>query len=170
MRENIWLSIPLAVILPVIVFTASCTKKVVQTHPVSITEPEVQKEPDRSAEEASAREAAVTAFVKENIPFAFNSSVLSDQAQQILNGKADYLRKNPDITITVEGYCDDRGTDAYNIALGERRAKSVKNFLIDLGIRTNRLNTLTYGEERPISMGHNEASWAKNRRAQFVIN
>lgn len=108
--------------------------------------------------------------MNENIYFAFDSSVLSDQAQQILNSKADYLSTNPDITITVEGYCDDRGADAYNIALGERRAESGKIFLVGLGIGTNRLNTVSYGEERPIAMGQNEASWAKNRRAQFVIN
>ena len=114
--------------------------------------------------------AALTAFVGENIHFAFDSSLLSDQARQILIGKAEYLRTNPDITVTVEGHCDDRGTNAYNIALGERRAESVKMFLVDLGIGTNRLNTVTYGEERPIAMAHNEASWAKNRRAQFVIN
>jgi peptidoglycan-associated lipoprotein len=170
MRENIWLSIPMIVILPLIVITASCTKKVVQTQPVSMTEPEVQKPPDRSAGEAPAREAAETAFVNEKIHFAFNSSVLSGQARQVLNSKADHLRTNPDITITVEGHCDDRGTGAYNIALGKRRAESVKNFLVDLGIGTNRLDTVSYGEERPIAMGNNEVSWAKNRRAQFVIN
>ena len=70
----------------------------------------------------------------------------------------------------MEGHCDDRGTSEYNIALGERRAESVRMFLVNLGIDTNRLNTVSYGEERPIAMGHNEASWATNRRAQFVIN
>jgi peptidoglycan-associated lipoprotein len=144
---------------------------------VSTTKPEVQKAPGISAEdakqaewlkeerlqeEAAAREAAKASFVKENIYFAFNSSVLTDQAQQILNSKADYLRTNPDITITVEGHCDDRGTDAYNIVLGDQRAKSVKIFLVDLGIGTNRLNTVSFGEGRPIATRHDEASWAKN--------
>jgi peptidoglycan-associated lipoprotein len=110
------------------------------------------------------------AFVNENIHFGFDSFVLSGQAQQILNSKADYLRANTGITVTVEGHCDERGTEAYNIALGERRAESVKNFLVNLGISANRLNTISYGEERPIAMGQNEAFWAKNRRAQFVIN
>ena len=185
MRKKVWFAIALVMILPVMLFTASCTKKVVQTRPVSTTGPEAQKTPDGTAGEAeqtgrlnedrlwaevAAREAAETAFVNDNIHFAFNSSVLSDQARQILNSKADYLRTNPDIMITIEGHCDDRGTDAYNTALGERRAESVKNFLVDLGIGTNRLNTVSYGEEQPITMGHNEASWARNRRAQFVIN
>ena len=197
MRNKGWSAIALAMGLPVMLFTASCSKKVVktqtetqtqtqtQTQPVSRTGPEVQKAPDRPAEEAkpdgrleevrlraeaAARLAALTAFVGDNIHFTFDSSQLSDQARQILTSKAEYLRTNPDITVTVEGHCDDRGTNAYNIALGERRAESVKMFLVDQGIGTNRLHTVTYGEERPIAMAHNEASWAKNRRAQFVIN
>jgi len=80
------------------------------------------------------------------------------------------LRTHSEIMITVEGHCDERGTDAYNIALGERRAEAVKNFLVDLGISANRLNTISYGEERPIVLGQNESSWAKNRRAQLVNN
>jgi len=72
--------------------------------------------------------------------------------------------------VTVEGYCDDRGTDAYNMALGKRRAESVRDFLVNLGIGRNRLNAVSYGEQRPIAMGQNENAWAQNRRAQFVIN
>ncbi len=146
---------------------------------------EVQKAPDRATEkagqpgrpedyrlwaEAAAREAAARAFLKEHIHFAFNSALLSDEARQILNGKAEYLRTNPGIAVTMEGHCDDRGTDAYNMALGDRRAESVKTFLVGLGIGTNRLSTVSYGKERPIAKGHDEASWAKNRRVQFLIN
>lgn len=156
-----------------------------QARPESMTAPEARKAPDSSTEkagqagrteddrlraEAAAREAAQWVFVNEHVHFAFGSSLLSDQARQILNGKAGYLRTNPGIKVTVEGHCDDRGTNAYNVALGERRAESVKTFLVDLGIGTNRLNTVSFGEERPVAMGHNETSWAKNRRAQFVIN
>jgi len=191
MRNKGWLAVALGVMLPVMVFTVSCAKKtVVQSQPESMTGSDVQKAavqkaPDRPAEEVrtdgrleedrlraetAAREAALTAFVGENIHFEFDSYMLSDQARQILVSKAEYLRTNPDITVTVEGYCDDRGTSEYNIALGERRAQSVKMFLVNLGIATNRLNTVSYGEERPIATGHDEASWAKNRRAQFVID
>ena len=185
MRKSLWLAIALVMILPVMFFTASCAKKIVQTEPVPTIQPEVSKASDRSAEEieqarqlqedrlqaeAAVREAAGTAFVDEYIHFAFDSAVLSDQAQEILNSKADYLRTNSGVKVTVEGHCDERGTNSYNIALGERRAESVKNFLVDLGINTNRLNTTSYGEERPIAMGQKEASWAMNRRAQFVIN
>ena len=185
MRRNVCLVISLVMILPVLLLAAACTKKMVQTEPVSTNEPEVQKAPDKSADaaeqagrlredrpeaEATGREAAGKAFVNENIHFAFDSSVLSDQDQQMLYSKADYLRAKPDITVTIEGHCDDRGTDDYNIALGERRAESVKIFLVNLGIAASRLKTVSYGEKRPIAMGRNEVSWAKNRRAQFVIN
>jgi peptidoglycan-associated lipoprotein len=185
MRNRGWWAVATVMILSVVFFPASCAKKeVVKSEPVSMTAPEVQKAPDRSAEEAkpdgrmeeerlraeaAAREAALTAFIGENIHFEFDSILLSGQARQILVSKAEYLRTNPDITITVEGHCDDRGTSEYNIALGERRAESVKRFLVNLGIGTNRLDTVSYGEERPIAMGHDEDSWAKNRRAQFVI-
>lgn len=185
MEKNVWFTIVLVMILPAMIFTVSCTKKMVQTEQVPTIQPEVSEASDRSTEEseqdrqpqedrlraqAAAREVVAAAFVNENIHFAFDSSLLSDQAQRILNSKADYLRTNLDVIVTVEGHCDERGTDAYNIALGERRAESVKNFLVDLGISANRLNTISYGEERPIAIGQNEASWAKNRRAQFTIN
>jgi peptidoglycan-associated lipoprotein len=185
MRKCVWVAIVLVIILPAMLFIASCTKKVMQTQPTPAAQAEIPKVSDRSdakAEqtgqlqedrlrtEADAREAAGTAFVDENIHFAFDSSKLSDQAQQILNSKADYLRTYPGVTVTVEGYCDERGTDAYNMVLGKRRAQSVKSFLVNSGISTNRLNAVSYGKKRPMDMGHDEASWAKNRRVQFVIN
>ena len=181
MRKKVWLAIALVMILPVVFFSISCTKKLVQTEPSQTTPSEIsesssstvneaeqtiQPQEDRLRAEEAAREAAGAAFVNEIIHFSFDSALLSDQAQQILNDKADYLRTNSGVTVTVEGHCDERGTDAYNIALGERRAESVKNFLVDLGISANRLNTVSYGEERPLAMGRNESSWAKNRRAQ----
>jgi peptidoglycan-associated lipoprotein len=186
MRKKVWLAIALVIILPIMFFTASCSKKqVVKTEPTPTTQPEVPKASDRSAKEAeqarrlqenrlraqaAAREAAGTAFINEHIHFAFDSSVLSDQAQQILKSKAEYLRTNPGVRVTVEGHCDERGTNTYNMALGDRRAESVKKFLVNLDINANRLSSISYGEERPIVMGKNEASWAKNRRAQFVLN
>ena len=185
MRKNISFTIALVMISSAMFLTASCGKKVVQREAVPMTQSKVPEASERSTEEAeqarrlqedplwaeaAAREAVAEEFVKENIHFAFDSSVLSDKAQQILMRKVEYLSTNLGVTVTVEGHCDERGTDAYNKALGDRRAESVKNFLINLGIRPTRLNTISYGEEHPIALGKNEASWAKNRRAQFVIN
>jgi peptidoglycan-associated lipoprotein len=161
---------PMVMIVPLVIFMASCSTKLVKTQPVAQAEPQVQMTPDRSAEVAAANEAAEKVFVNEMIHFPFDSADLSNQARQILSSKADYLRSNPDVTMTVEGYCDERGTNAYNLALGERRAESVKTFLVDMGIRTDRLKTMSYGEERPVVKGHNETAWAQNRRAEFVID
>jgi peptidoglycan-associated lipoprotein len=176
MRKNDWLVIGLTMIFAFAFFTVSCAKKNV----VQKTQPEVSQASDRSVGDSerddqpqtqtAPSETAGTEFIDENIHFAYNSSVLSDQAQMILNSQAQYLLFNPGAKVTVEGHCDERGTDAYNMVLGERRAESVKNYLVDLGISAERLNTISYGEERPIIRGQNEASWAQNRRAQFANN
>jgi len=177
MREKMWLFGALIMVLSIMLFTTSCNKEVVQTEQVTTTEPEVQKVPDVTTEEdgqlieqlqeeAAAREV----FVPQKVQFAYDSAMLSDQARQVLNDLADYLLTNQDIVVTVEGHCDNRGTDEYNVALGDRRAESVKGFLVASGIGPARLKTVSYGEERPIAMGDNEASWAQNRRAEFEIN
>ena len=83
---------------------------------------------------------------------------------------APWLRANPTATVTIEGHCDNRGTNEYNLALGDRRAYSAKIFLIDLGIAESRMQTISYGEERPLDPGENEDAWTKNRRAHFVID
>ena len=187
MRKYVRLSVALVMILSAMLLTTSCAKKEMQTEQVSTTQPETQEvapekssgeveeaarllEEDRLLKEAAAREAARKAFVSENVRFAYNSYDLSNQAQRILNNKADYLRMNSGVKVTVEGYCDERGTEAYNITLGKQRAESVKKFLVDQGISTDRLVTVSYGEKKPIALGHDEASWAKNRRAQTVVN
>jgi peptidoglycan-associated lipoprotein len=90
-------------------------------------------------------------------------------SQDILSRKSDWMRDNPDVVVSVEGHCDERGTNEYNLALGERRAESAKAFLVDLGIEAYKLSTVSYGEERPVDTGHNGEAWAKNRRAHFII-
>ena len=83
--------------------------------------------------------------------------------------KAAFMKANPKIKARIEGHCDERGTNEYNLALGDRRANSAKEFLLNLGIAESRLTSISHGEEKPVAMGKNEAAWAKNRRAQFVI-
>jgi peptidoglycan-associated lipoprotein len=87
----------------------------------------------------------------------------------VLKEKAAWLQDRPEVDVLIEGHCDERGTNEYNLALGERRAQSAKVFLVNMGIASSRLTTVSYGEERPLDPGHDEAAWAKNRRAQFVI-
>jgi peptidoglycan-associated lipoprotein len=102
--------------------------------------------------------------------FAFDDYTLSSDAQTVLNKLADNLRSNAGSVVQIQGHCDERGSIEYNLALGERRANSVKNYLSGLGIEGARLNTISFGEEKPVDDGHDEAAWARNRRAEFVIS
>lgn len=110
-----------------------------------------------------------SAFENEDVMFAYDSSALSPQAQDILRKKAGFLKANPNVKVTIEGHTDERGTNEYNLALGEARAKSAKAFLADLGIPAARMATISYGEERPLAKGRTEADFSQNRRAHFVI-
>lgn len=109
------------------------------------------------------------AFPETDIPFAFDRYALTADAREILKEEADWLKMNKDIRVLIEGHCDERGTNAYNLVLGERRAAAVKRYLIQLGIEGERLSTISYGEEMPLDPGQNEAAWGKNRRVHFVI-
>ena len=113
---------------------------------------------------------AIRMFLGEYVHYAFDRSDLDESAQEVLRRKADFLRDNPDTYITIEGHADERGTNEYNLALGDRRAESAKSFVVDLGIEAYRISTVSYGEERPLCYISNEECWAKNRRAAFVIN
>ena len=101
--------------------------------------------------------------------FALDSSDVDGPAHQALNANAEIMKKYPSWVVTVEGHADERGTAEYNLALGERRALSAKTYLVSLGISGDRLRTVSYGKEFPFDPGHDEAAWAKNRRAQFVL-
>ncbi len=100
--------------------------------------------------------------------FAFDSSELDEAAVSQLKNNAKWLIENQGISVMIEGHCDERGTYEYNMALGERRANATKSFLEKAGVASSRLETVSFGEERPFDPGHNEAAWAKNRRAHFV--
>lgn len=102
------------------------------------------------------------------IYFAFDSSALSAQAKQVLKENADYLATNPGSKIILEGHCDERGTEEYNLALGERRARSAYEYLRSLGITSDRMTNVSYGESRPADLGKNEAAYARNRRVECV--
>lgn len=113
---------------------------------------------------------AATAFTPETVYFAFDDYTLNSEAQSKLQGLADHLKKSQGTLVQVEGHCDERGSIEYNLALGERRAQSVKNYLTQLGVEAGRLSTISYGEEKPAAEGHDEGAWAKNRRAEFTVS
>ena len=104
-----------------------------------------------------------------DIYFDFDKYDIRPQDASVLKENAALLMKYPNVKIQIEGHCDERGTIEYNLALGERRASSCKNYLISLGIPGNRISAISYGKERPVDLGHTEEAWAKNRRAHTVI-
>lgn len=101
--------------------------------------------------------------------FAFNSSQLSSATTGQLNANVEFLQNNPTVDVQIEGHADERGGIQYNLALGERRAKSVRDYLVARGISSNRISIISYGKERPVAEGNDESAWSKNRRANFVI-
>ncbi len=109
------------------------------------------------------------ANVGDRVFFDFDKYNLKADARGTLEKQAAWLKKWPAVTITVEGHCDERGTREYNLALGERRANSVKDYLVALGVNPSRIRTISYGKERPVALGSNEAAWAQNRRSATTV-
>jgi peptidoglycan-associated lipoprotein len=101
--------------------------------------------------------------------FEYNDSQLTADAQTALTSSATWLKKNPQYNLLIEGHCDERGTEQYNLALGDRRANQAKEYLVTLGVDAGRIRTVSYGEERPFDPGHDDAAWAKNRRDHLVL-
>jgi peptidoglycan-associated lipoprotein len=108
--------------------------------------------------------------VGDRVFFDFDKSAIKPEGRTTLQRQAEWLKKYPNVSVTIEGHCDERGTREYNLALGERRATAVRNALVALGISPNRIKTISYGKERPAVLGSNEAAWAQNRRGVTVIN
>jgi len=107
--------------------------------------------------------------VQDRVFFGYDSSNITREAKEILNVQADWLMNNPKIRITIEGHCDERGTREYNIALGEKRAVAVKNYLIEKGIENSRIKTISFGKEKPAFFGNSDETHAKNRRAVVIV-
>jgi peptidoglycan-associated lipoprotein len=108
--------------------------------------------------------------VGSRVYFATDKSDITPEARRSLERQAEWLKRYPNVTVTIEGHCDERGTREYNLALGERRATSVKNVLVALGIPANRVSTISYGKERPAVVGSTEQAWAQNRRGVTIVN
>lgn len=101
--------------------------------------------------------------------FDFDSAALTNEAKSTLQVDANEMKRVTDKNVIIEGHCDERGTKAYNLALGDKRANAAKDYLVAMGVDPSRITTISYGKERPFDPGHNEAAWAKNRRAHFVV-
>ncbi|MBW2167572.1 MAG: peptidoglycan-associated lipoprotein Pal [Deltaproteobacteria bacterium] len=191
MKKKLWVCLSLLLVIPGLLVVTSCAKKTVKADLAQTQEDEAANlaaekakqakqeeiarqralDEKRRQEEAARRKiiAARNLFMNENIYFDFDKSNLKPEAQEVLKRKAEWLRNNPGESVVIEGHCDERGTNEYNLALGDRRAQSAKNFLINLGIARSRLTTISYGEERPADPRQNETAWSKNRRDHFVL-
>jgi peptidoglycan-associated lipoprotein len=178
-RKFVWvLGVLLLVALPWL--TASCSKKQVQMDEglASADGSAAGRsgmgpggrptEESLTAAERQRREAEA-AFTSEDVYFEYDKYDLSPRAREVVSNKALFLKSYPTVKVLIEGHCDERGTSEYNLALGERRANAVKQYLLSLGVDQGRVSTVSYGKERPQDPGHNEAAWSRNRRAHFVI-
>ena len=170
-----------------LIMTGCPKKTVVKEEPAITKEEAARAEAERIAKEkeAKAREEFEKGLVAKKTPgiegVVFESSLLKDirfdfdkydirpADAAILKENAAVLKKYHKVKIQIEGHCDERGTNEYNLALGERRANSTKNYILSLGISPERISTISYGEERPVDPGHNEEAWGKNRRAHTII-
>jgi len=141
----------------------------------ALREKEAREKAEREAAERAKKEAAAraAAILKElqipDVNFDYDKYNLKPLAQSILKAAAPAYLKYTEYKLVVEGHCDERGTVEYNLALGEKRAAEAAKYLVDLGIAKDRIKTISYGKEMPLDKGHDEAAWAKNRRARFVI-
>ena len=113
-----------------------------------------------------------TALIKvgDRVLFGYDSSELDDEDRSVLDNQAKFLNQNPSLKVTIEGHCDERGTREYNLALGEKRASAVKDYLISVGINSERVSVVSYGKERPQVLGSNKAAWSMNRRSVTTID
>ncbi len=151
----------LAVCMALVVTGATGCKH--KTAEPKVTTPTV-KEPEQPAVKEKIFDPATDLAL---VYFDFDKSNLRPDAIETLNKNAEIIKKNSGVTIQIAGHCDERGTQEYNLALGERRALAVRDYLISLGIPADKLVTISYGKEQPVDAGHNEEAWAKNRRAAF---
>jgi peptidoglycan-associated lipoprotein len=168
-----------------------CPKKTIVKEEPSIKKEEVttKREAERTKEMKAKEDQALKEFDKslvakkepgiegevfeskllKDIHFDFDKYDIRPVDADILKGNAALLKKYPKVKVQIEGHCDERGTLEYNLALGERRANSTKKYLLSLGIPSDRLSSISYGEEKPLDPGHNEEAWAKNRRSHFIV-
>ena len=157
-------------------FLASCgsKKELPPPSPVAEESEATGRETDTDATSGGVpeerTESAADAYEFVNVYFEFDKHRLTSETQELLTAHAGMLLENPAWTLRIEGHCDERGTVEYNLALGEKRAGAVLEFMTSYGVDSSRIRTVSYGKERPVDMGHTETAWAMNRRCEFHLN
>ncbi len=118
----------------------------------------------------TAAEVKAPGLALKDIYFDFDQSAIRDDSKKLLNENVEWLRKNPAAKVTIEGHADERGSSEYNLALGDRRARATRDYLMAAGAEANRISTISFGKERPFAPGHDESAWQLNRRAHFALS
>ncbi len=144
------------------------TQKPAEAAPETQKESKIEKAEVAKSEEAEAETPGEEGLFKD-IHFDFDKYNIQDAYRSELKSVAAWMRKNSAAKLSIEGHCDERGTNEYNLALGDRRAKAVKDYIVSLGVPSSRIETISFGEEKPLCTEHTEECWAKNRRAHFVV-
>ncbi len=172
----------LAAILGLVAFGCAERKAVAPTQPQE-TQPQTKSQEESGKTQEKITEQQMAKVESKDIPskfeeisglfkdiyFDYDKYDVREDAKQTLRAVADYLRKNTAQKVLIEGHCDERGTSEYNLGLGDKRSRSVKDFLVSLGVPSARIDTISYGKEKPVCSEHAEDCWAKNRRGHFVI-
>ena len=176
MKKRVFTNLLMVLLVAGLFLTVSCAQKKVTSDPTTESGQKTSEQGTASADKASDNPLKPVAtgdpdvdFINLDIYFDFDSSELTAEAQALLQDKAGYLKGKGTINVVIQGHCDERGTTEYNLALGERRAKSAKDFLVDIGISNSRLSIISYGEEQPADPGHNKDAWERNRRGHFEL-
>lgn len=184
MKRNVIYTLILALILGLVAAGGlGCAKKAVGPGELSAEEQaRLKAEEERRLREQRLREAQLAEgqargseaqlrdlFVNQDIHYDYDRYDLRPDAKQILNDKSAFMQQRPSLMVIIEGHCDDRGSASYNLALGEKRAKAAAAYLTAMGIEPSRIETVSYGKERPLMPGHTEEAYAANRRAHFVV-
>jgi peptidoglycan-associated lipoprotein len=167
MQKNIALAVTVAGVLAL----SACKKEPPAELPPAPQSTETQAPPPRPAGAIPGTQEHFRQVMAGRDTILFDTDMFNIDAedQVALREQANYLTQYPNIRATIEGHCDERGTREYNLALGERRANAAKNYLVSLGVASDRLSTVSYGKERPVAIGSNEDAWARNRRAVTVV-
>lgn len=175
-RQLVWMTVA-ALVMGLFLGAAGCGKKTVAGPGQLSAEEQARLEEERRLREARLAEEGARGgearqremFINQDVHFEYDRWDLTPEAKQILNEKASYMQSHPSLMVIVEGHCDERGSNAYNMALGEKRARACAAYLQAMGVGVERMESVSYGEERPLVMGTTEEAYAANRRGHFVI-
>lgn len=157
------------VVATALLSTAACQKKRPDTLPPAPTDQGPAPTDQTGGVVPGSAEDFKRSVTSDTVHFALDAYDIDSESRAILDSQAQWLAQYPNVRVTLEGHCDERGTREYNLALGDRRANAAKNYLVSRGVSPARITTISYGKERPLAMGSDEGSWAQNRRAVTIV-